>query len=203
MIIKKNYLIFFIFICYLHISSGDENGKNNETLTKTDLRIYCTGSNKSKEEILTQLFAESGTITAINRSIYEIPIDFGNFFVVPEPQVCQEKPSTDIDSTINERSLCPYNYKTNKDKNREPQEIREIVCLCRKSRGHSNSFCSPIRRGMAVLLRVPCDDKGERYEYIKAIQSIVVGCHSVFPRIHPAEIIGSDYNSYETKDINP
>ncbi|TKR61060.1 hypothetical protein L596_028224 [Steinernema carpocapsae] len=104
----------------------------------------------------------------------------------PEPQICYNSPDTSVESTVMQRSLCPWQWKLNHDENREPQILSEAFCLCRKSRGSTGSFCMPIKREVNVLRRILCDPATGRYEYIKAVQTITVGCHSVLPRTQRA-----------------
>ncbi|VDD92967.1 unnamed protein product [Enterobius vermicularis] len=103
-----------------------------------------------------------------------------------ERDVCSKEPETGAGTTIMERSLCPWQWRVNRDEDREPKEILEAYCLCRKSRGNSGSLCTPIMREVAVLKKVLCDPVIRHYQYVKAIQTITVGCHSVLPRVELA-----------------
>uniref|UniRef100_A0A0K0EJD2 Interleukin-17 n=1 Tax=Strongyloides stercoralis TaxID=6248 RepID=A0A0K0EJD2_STRER len=171
-----NYLYFLIFYIILFFSTQIVvNGKiiNKRFSRKNshiDINPYCTG--------------KSNTIKDKDESVMEILDDYRNFYVIPEPKICSQPPENNINSSMKERSLCPYEYRINFDINREPKYIKETVCLCKKSRSHSNSSCYPIKREMPVLKKVLCDITGERYEYVKAVQSITVGCHSALPRLH-------------------
>ena len=72
--------------------------------------------------------------------------------------LCAEPPATDLASTVMQRSLCPWSWRSSYDEHREPKTLTEAFCLCRKSRGTSSAaFCLPIRRQVAVLRRAGCD----------------------------------------------
>lgn len=70
--------------------------------------------------------------------------------------------------------------------------------MCRKSRGSTGALCMPIRRDIPVLKRILCDPRTGRYEYVRAVQTITVGCHSVLPRSQRASPL---YNHYRTREI--
>uniref|UniRef100_A0A0K0FPI9 Interleukin-17F n=1 Tax=Strongyloides venezuelensis TaxID=75913 RepID=A0A0K0FPI9_STRVS len=155
----------------------------DDKISQVDISPYCTGTNRSLKDILLEWFLESNTIRDKEESVMEIDDNYRNYYVVPEPKICSQPLENRINSNVNGRSLCPYEYKINFDIDREPKYIKETVCLCKKSRSHPNINCYPIKREMPVLKKVLCDITGERYEYVKAVQSITVGCHSALPRI--------------------
>uniref|UniRef100_A0A0N5AMB7 Interleukin-17 n=1 Tax=Syphacia muris TaxID=451379 RepID=A0A0N5AMB7_9BILA len=103
-----------------------------------------------------------------------------------ESDICNTEPETGAGTTIMERSLCPWQWRVNREEDREPKEILEAYCLCSKSRGNSVSLCSPIMREVAVLKKIICDPGTQHYEYVRAVQTITVGCHSVLPHIELA-----------------
>uniref|UniRef100_A0A914CNS7 Interleukin-17 n=1 Tax=Acrobeloides nanus TaxID=290746 RepID=A0A914CNS7_9BILA len=96
----------------------------------------------------------------------------------PEPEICRD---------------LPKKFRLNHDENREPKFLSEAYCLCRKSRGISGSYCMPIKREVAVLKRILCDPVTKRFEYIKSVQTITVGCHSVLPRTRNASHLSAHY----------
>lgn len=100
-----------------------------------------------------------------------------------EPEICRLEPSVDTDSDIMERALCPWEWKLNRDENREPKIISEAHCSCRRSRGSSSADCIQIQREFPVLKRVRCNDDNNSFQYLKTYETITVGCHSVMPRI--------------------
>lgn len=136
---------------------------------------------------------------------------------VEEPPICDRLPDTSADSTIMQRSLCPWEWRSvdlfchlassaslsltdvncriNRDENREPKLLSEAFCICRKSRGSTGALCMPIRREMPVLKRVLCDERTGRYEYVRAVQIVTVGCHSVLPRTERAAPIHAHYRT--------
>lgn len=107
--------------------------------------------------------------------------------LVWEADFCRETPSTAPDSKVMERALCPWEWRLNRDENREPKIISEAHCLCRQSRGSQHADCVPIKRDFPVLKRIFCDENG-RYQYHRAYETVTVGCHSVMPRIQRAAV---------------
>lgn len=101
-----------------------------------------------------------------------------------EPEICNEHPSTDTSSDTMARALCPWEWKLNRDDNRDPKIITEARCLCRRSRGLTAADCVQIQRKIPVLKKINCDDGS--CEYKKVYESITVGCHSVMPRTRRA-----------------
>ncbi|VDN05481.1 unnamed protein product [Thelazia callipaeda] len=122
---------------------------------------------------------------------------------VPEPTFCRTDPVTGINSTVMQRSLCPWQWRLNHDDDREPKIISEAFCLCRRSRGSSGSFCLPIKRKVkiAVLKRIRCDSETGIYEYMRALQTITVGCHSVLPRSHRTTFLTKLYKKSNVIEI--
>lgn len=59
----------------------------------------------------------------------------------------------------------------------------------------------PIKRQVAVLKKLDCDEKTGLYEYVKAIQTITVGCHSVLPRSQKATSLVDHYKKLFTSEI--
>uniref|UniRef100_A0A914WG90 Uncharacterized protein n=1 Tax=Plectus sambesii TaxID=2011161 RepID=A0A914WG90_9BILA len=114
---------------------------------------------------------------------------------VEEPPICDRLPDTSADSTVMQRSLCPWEWRINRDENREPKLLSEAFCICRKSRGSTGALCMPIRREMPVLKRVLCDERTGRYEYVRAVQIVTVGCHSVLPRSERAAPVHVHYRT--------
>ncbi|KAI6233584.1 hypothetical protein M3Y99_00894200 [Aphelenchoides fujianensis] len=99
-----------------------------------------------------------------------------------EAEICDQNPATDPASTVMQRSLCPWSYKSSFDEHREPKTLTEAFCLCRKSRGSLGAYCLPIRRPMPILRRAKCDPRTATFTYERSVQWITVGCHSVLPR---------------------
>uniref|UniRef100_A0A914DJC3 Uncharacterized protein n=1 Tax=Acrobeloides nanus TaxID=290746 RepID=A0A914DJC3_9BILA len=91
----------------------------------------------------------------------------------PEPEICRDLPKSQSESSVMQRALCPWQWK--------------------KSRGISGSYCMPIKREVAVLKRILCDPVTKRFEYIKSVQTITVGCHSVLPRTRNASHLSAHY----------
>ncbi|KAI6188899.1 hypothetical protein M3Y98_00404200 [Aphelenchoides besseyi] len=99
-----------------------------------------------------------------------------------EATICEQNPATDPASTVMQRSLCPWSWKSSFDEHREPKTLTEAFCLCRKSRGSLGAYCMPIRRQVPILRRGKCDQRTLTYTYERSVQWITVGCHSVLPR---------------------
>ncbi|VDN56164.1 unnamed protein product [Dracunculus medinensis] len=119
----------------------------------------------------------------------------------PEPDICKKLPETGIDTSTMQRSLCPWQWRLNHDEHREPKILSEAYCLCRKSRGVSGAFCMPIKREVAVLRRILCNPITGHYEYVREMQTITVGCHSVLPRTQFASSIGEHYSVLFNREI--
>uniref|UniRef100_A0A0M3IJ72 Interleukin-17 n=1 Tax=Ascaris lumbricoides TaxID=6252 RepID=A0A0M3IJ72_ASCLU len=92
-------------------------------------------------------------------------------------------------------------FRLNHDENREPKVLSEAYCLCRKSRGSSGALCMPIKRDIAVMKRILCDPTTGRYEYVRSLHTITVGCHSVLPRTQRARPLNKFYRSAFTIEI--
>ncbi|CAD5226101.1 unnamed protein product [Bursaphelenchus okinawaensis] len=110
---------------------------------------------------------------------------FDELIATPQTEstkICDQTPSTDPSSTVMERSLCPWSWRSSYDESREPKTLTEAFCQCRRSRGNSGSYCMPIRRQVPVLKRTHCDTNTGFYVYEKSVHWITVGCHSVLPR---------------------
>ncbi|VDM39091.1 unnamed protein product [Toxocara canis] len=118
-----------------------------------------------------------------------------------ETEICNTPPETGSETSVMQRSLCPWQWRLNHDENREPKILSEAYCLCRKSRGSSGALCMPIKRDVVVLKRILCDPTTGRYEYIRAVQTVTVGCHSVLPRTQRAAPLNKFYRSAFTIDI--
>ncbi|KAI1719708.1 interleukin-17 domain-containing protein [Ditylenchus destructor] len=116
-------------------------------------------------------------------------------------KICSEPPATSVNSSVMQRSLCPWHWRLNHDDTREPKLISEAVCLCRKSRGTSGSYCMPIQREMPILKRVACNPVTKRYEYVKAVKMVTVGCHSVLPRTQRALPLSRYYSQTQSVEI--
>lgn len=159
------YIITF-FSIQIFVNGKVINKKIDRKNSHIDINPYCTGTNRSLKDILLEWFLESNTIKDKDESIMEISDDYRNFYVVPEPKICSQSLENKIDSSMKERSLCPYEYRINFDIDREPKYIKETVCLCKKSRSHPESSCYPIKREMPILKKVLCDVTGERYNYL-------------------------------------
>lgn len=75
---------------------------------------------------------------------------------------------------IQSRSLCPWEWRVNRDEEREPKLISEAVCLCRSARAIPGALCVPIRREFPVLKRVYCD----RDRYVQLLSHHLSWVHS-------------------------
>ncbi|KAK0410301.1 hypothetical protein QR680_005053 [Steinernema hermaphroditum] len=179
----KSAVLFLFLLCLC--TSGVESARRHRSRHLHRIHPACQQS--SKDELMAW-FKES-----VEHESTEV-IDTDWVPPAPEPQICYEQPDTSVESTVMQRSLCPWQWKLNHDENREPQILSEAYCLCRKSRGNSGSFCMPIKREVNVLRKILCDPITGRYEYIKAVQTITVGCHSVLPRTQRATPIFRNSN---------
>nr|XP_054757488.1 interleukin 17-like protein [Lytechinus pictus] len=81
---------------------------------------------------------------------------------------------------LNERTLCPWKYKTNSNLNRFPIDIQYAQCQCRNCIDpdmHSLSImnlCRPIVSWRVVLTRGPCVNG--TYQYIEENLPVPVAC---------------------------
>ncbi|VDK49231.1 unnamed protein product [Anisakis simplex] len=117
---------------------------------------------------------------------------------IKEDQICESPPETGAETSIMQRSLCPWQWRLNHDNDRKPRILAEAYCLCRKSRGSSGALCMPIKRDVAVLRRIACDHPTAtrtRYQFVRAVQTITVGCHSVLPRTQRAKPLNAFYRN--------
>ncbi|CAJ0946298.1 unnamed protein product, partial [Mesorhabditis belari] len=109
--------------------------------------------------------------------------------------ICEGTPDTGTDSSVMQRSLCPWQWRVNYDEAREPKIISEAHCICRRSRGGSVAFCLPIKREVPILRRAACDPVTGRWEYARATIPVTVGCHSVLPRSARATPLSQHYKT--------
>ncbi|CAJ0561343.1 unnamed protein product, partial [Mesorhabditis spiculigera] len=109
--------------------------------------------------------------------------------------ICQGMPDTSTDSSVMQRSLCPWQWRVNYDEAREPKIISEAHCICRRSRGGSVAFCLPIKREVPILKRTNCDPATGRWEYVRSTVPVTIGCHSVLPRSARATPLSAHYRT--------
>uniref|UniRef100_A0AC35U259 Interleukin 17 n=1 Tax=Rhabditophanes sp. KR3021 TaxID=114890 RepID=A0AC35U259_9BILA len=181
-----NFVIFstiFLIPC----CEGTKKRQTRHFVEEVNQELACTGLQKDMKEMLFEWFVNGNKRKFKDEIILEILDTDIHHPAHIEPPMCETNPDTSITSTIADRSLCPFEMKLNYDEDREPKFLNEAKCLCRKSRGSSGSLCLPIKREVPILKKILCDPAKKRYEYVKAVQVITVGCHSVFPQSQRAE----------------
>uniref|UniRef100_A0A0M3IJ73 Interleukin-17A n=1 Tax=Ascaris lumbricoides TaxID=6252 RepID=A0A0M3IJ73_ASCLU len=158
---------------------------------KTQQRLIC----REPTDMLFAWLKESSENAALE------VIDEDWISPLEESGICDTPPETGSETSVMQRSLCPWQWKLNHDENREPKVLSEAYCLCRKSRGSSGALCMPIKRDIAVMKRILCDPTTGRYEYVRSLHTITVGCHSVLPRTQRARPLNKFYRSAFTIEI--
>ena len=131
--------------------------------------------------------ADPSLLTYLTTTTVDIPAPSDDVIVTSDSEICSQPPSTHVDASLMDRSLCPWEWTVDRDDNREPKLISVAVCQCQTARGQLSAECMPIRREVPVLRRIFCDDSG-RFHYRKEYETVTVGCHAVMARMQRAAV---------------